>query len=141
MDDPTNATYVSSYVAKDGEVLVSACDPSILTVRPIGSPGTTGGRYPPRVGDLPEGFRLEYDLGEGGGRLEVNVSVRTVVAGDGEYYMRWTGDMVGEVIESESRRPQDVGGGGPKKEMGERSERSSSSLVGVAVLEQFVMME
>ncbi|KAJ5969214.1 hypothetical protein N7501_005462 [Penicillium viridicatum] len=144
IDDPTNATYVSSYVAKDGEVLVSACDPSILTVRPIGSPGTTGGRYPPRVGDLPEGFRLEYDLGEGSGQLKVNVSVRTVVAGNGKDYMRWTGDMVGEVIESGSRRPQETGGGGDggtKKEMRERSEQSSSSLVGVAVLEQFVMVE
>ncbi|CAI7645726.1 unnamed protein product [Penicillium discolor] len=141
IDDPTNATYVSSYVAKDGEVLVSACDPSILTVRPIGSPGTTGGRYPPRVGDLPEGFRLEYDLGEGSGQLKVNVSVRTVVAGNGKDYTRWTGDIVGEVIESESQRPQETGGDGPKKEMGERSEQSFSSLVGVAVLEQFVMVE
>ncbi|KAJ5705533.1 hypothetical protein N7536_001222 [Penicillium majusculum] len=141
IDDPTNATYVSSYIAKDGEVLVSACDLSILTVRPIGSPGTTGGRYPPRVGDLPEGFRLEYDLGEGSGQLKVNVSVRTVVAGNGKDYMRWTGDMVGEVIESESRRPQETGGDGPKKGMREHSEQSSSSLVGVAVLEQFVMVE
>lgn len=132
---------MSSYVAKDGEVLVSACDPSILTVRPIGSPGTTGGRYPPRMGDLPEGFRLEYDLGEGRGQLKVNVSVRTVVAGNGKDYMRWTGDMVGEVIESESRRPQETGGDGPKKEMRERAEQSSSSLVCVAVLEQFVMVE
>ncbi|KAJ5365554.1 Hydroxyneurosporene synthase [Penicillium concentricum] len=137
MNDTTNATYVSSYVAKDGELLVSACDPSLLTVRPVGRPGTTGGRYPPYARDIPEGFRLEYDLGEGNGWLNVNVSVRTVVAGDEEYYMRWTGDMVGEVVESERAGK---GGGGSKGEMGERDVHSSS-LVGVAVLEQFVLLE
>ncbi|KAJ5456530.1 hypothetical protein N7530_011804 [Penicillium desertorum] len=133
IDDPTNATYVSSYVAKDGELLISACDPSILTVRPIGSPGTTGGRYPPRMGDIPDGFRLEYDLGEANGQLKVNVSVRTLVAGNGNDYMRWTGDIVGEVIESESQRTEAAGGGGPGRE--------NSPLVGVAVLEQFIMVE
>ncbi|KAJ5492502.1 Hydroxyneurosporene synthase [Penicillium expansum] len=145
IDDPSNTTYVSSYVAKDGELLISACDPSILTVRPIGSPGTTGGRYPPRMGDIPEGFRLEYDLRETNGRLKVNISVRTVVAESGKNYMRWTGDMVGEVIESESQQSQEDGGGGSgsKREMREHDAQSSSSssLVGVAVLEQFVMVE
>ncbi|KAJ6124497.1 hypothetical protein N7471_011814 [Penicillium samsonianum] len=142
IDDPTNAAYVSSYVAKDGELLISACDPDILTVRPIGSPRTTGGRYPPRMGDLPEGFRLEYDLGESNGQLKVNVSVRTVVAGNGKDYMRWTGDMVGKVIESESQRLQEAGSGS-KRQKRERDVQSSSSssFVGVAVLEQFVMVE
>ncbi|CAI7649500.1 unnamed protein product [Penicillium glandicola] len=142
IDDPTNTTYVSSYVAKDGELLVSACDPSILTVSPIGSPGTTGGRYPPRAGDIPEGFRLEYDLGEENGQLIVNVSVRTVVAGDGKYYMRWTGHMVGEVFESGSQQAREAGGG-PKRDLGECGGQlsSASSLVGVAVLEQFVLLE
>ena len=106
---------MSSYIAKDEELLISACDPSSLTVRPFGSPETTGGRYPPRMGDVPEGFRLEYDLGEAKGQLKINVSVRTVVAGNGKDYMRWTGDMVGEIIESESQRPQGACGGGPKE--------------------------
>ncbi|CAG8890342.1 unnamed protein product [Penicillium egyptiacum] len=132
INDPTNAAYVSSYIAKDGELLVSACEPSILTVRPIGSPGTTGGRYPPRMGDIPDGFRLEYDLGEDNGQLKVNVSVRTSVAGNGNDYMRWTGDMVGELIESESQRLQKAGCS---------LKREDSPLVGVAVLEQFVMVE
>ncbi|KAJ5207534.1 Hydroxyneurosporene synthase [Penicillium cf. griseofulvum] len=133
INDTTNTTYVSSYVAKDGEMLVSACDPSVLTVRPVGR-GTTG-RYPPRARDIPEGFIMEFDLGEAG-QLNVNVSARTVVAGDEEYYMRWTGDMVGEV-ESEG------GGGGPKEETGgpDVHSSSSSSLAGVAVLEQFVLLE
>ncbi|KAJ5283089.1 hypothetical protein N7497_001745 [Penicillium chrysogenum] len=134
IDDPSNATYVSSYVARDGELLISACDPSILTVRPVGSPGTTGGRYPPRMSDIPDGFRLEYDLGEANGQLKVNVSVRTLVAGNGNDYMRWTGDIVGEVIESESQRTEEAGGGGGPG-------RENSPLVGVAVLEQFVMVE
>jgi hypothetical protein len=125
---------VSSYVARDGELLISACDPSILTVRPVGSPGTTGGRYPPRMSDIPDGFRLEYDLGEANGQLKVNVSVRTLVAGNGNDYMRWTGDIVGEVIESESQRTEEAGGGGGPG-------RENSPLVGVAVLEQFVMVE
>lgn len=99
------------------------------------------------MGDIPEGFRLEYDLGETNGRLKVNISVRTVVAESGKNYMRWTGDMVGEVIESESQQSQEDGGGGggsgSKREMREHDAQSSSSssLVGVAVLEQFVMVE
>ena len=124
---------MSSYVAKDGELLISACDPFILTVRPVGSPGTTGGRYPPRMGDIPDGFRLEYDLGEANGQLKVNVSVRTLVAGNGNDYMRWTGDIAGEILESESQRTQEAVGGGPT--------RVNSPLVGVALLEQFVMVE
>lgn len=134
LDDPTDTTYVSSYVAKDGELLVSACNSSLLTVRPVGKSGTTGGRYPPRVGDMPEGFRLEYDLGETHGHLRVDVSMTTVVAGDGESYMRWTGNMVGEV---ENVSPE-------IEEMSEKREghpSSEPSLVGVAVLEQFVMVE
>ncbi|KAJ5965015.1 uncharacterized protein N7479_004891 [Penicillium vulpinum] len=134
VNDPNNSTYVSSYVAKDGKLLVSACESSILTVRPIGTPGTTGGRYPPREGDIPIGFRLEYDLGEEHGRLNVNVSMRTVVAGDRENYMRWTGDMVGELIGSERRTHE--AGSDPKG-----GETQSSSPVGVAVLEQFVLLE
>jgi hypothetical protein len=134
LSDPTNTTYVSSYVAKDGELLVSACNSSVLTVRPIGSPDTTGGRYPPRVGDVPKGFRLEYDLGEGNGQLNVNVSIRMLITGDGEYYMRWTGDLVGEVIGLEHEQP-------PGSCAGPKTTKTPSDLIGVAVLEQFLMVE
>jgi len=143
LNDPTNTTYVSSYVAKYGQVLVSACKSDLLTVRPIGSPGTTGGRYPPRLGDIPEGFQLEYDLGKANGQLRVKVSMRTVVAGDGEYYMRWTGDMVGEVIKSESVGSEEACPASPRNDTKNRDDTksSSSSLTGVAVLEQFVLIE
>ncbi|CAG7927319.1 unnamed protein product [Penicillium olsonii] len=134
LNDTTNSTYVSSYVAKDGNVLVSACDASLLTVRPVGSPGTTGGRYPPMAGDIPEGFHLDFDLGEEG-RLLVNVSMRAVVAGDGEYYVRWTGDLAGEVSRSESTSR------GPCLPSSESEEGREDALIGIAVFEQFVVLE
>ncbi|KAJ5409116.1 Hydroxyneurosporene synthase [Penicillium cosmopolitanum] len=128
INDLTNTTYVSSYVARDGEILVDACDVSLLTVRPTGSPNTTGSRYPPYVGDIPDGFKLDFVLEENK-RLRVNVSTESKVAGDGEYYMRWTGSITGEMVE----------------EMGMDSSSKSlvreSSLTGVAVFEQFHMLE
>ncbi|CAG7944483.1 unnamed protein product [Penicillium salamii] len=136
LNDTTNSTYVSSYVAKDGNVLVSACDEKLLTVRPIGAPGTTGGRYPPKVGDVPEGFHLDYDLGEEIGHLKVNVSTRALVAGDGEYYGRWTGELVGEVV-----KPGNDTRGACSSDSGNGSDAEEISLVGVAVFEQFVVVE
>jgi len=52
------------------------------------------------------------------------VSTRAKIAGDGEYYMRWTGNMTGEVVEM---NPSPV--------------IQESSLTGVAVFEQFQMQE
>lgn len=124
LDDPTNTTYVSSYVAKDGKPLVSACNSTILSVRPVGRPGTTGGRYPPHVGDVPDGFRLQFDLGLT--ELRVNVSAGTVVAGDAQYYMRWTGDITGEIVQDKS--PDACGC------------LQDSPLTGVAVFEQFALV-
>lgn len=116
-------TYASSYVARDGETLVSACNTSLLTVRPTGSPKTTNARYPPYVGDIPDGFQLEFDLGEGDGWLRANVSIQSLVAGDGEYYMRWTGNITGEVVGKDPCLVRE------------------SSLTGVAVFEQFLLLE
>lgn len=134
LNDSTNSTYVSSYVAKDGNLLVSACNPNLLTVRPVG-PGTSG-RYPPRVGDVPQGFHLEYDLGEANGYLSVNVSTRMAVAGDGEYYLRWTGDMVGEVINPGDQQVE-AHDCSPDKQ----NSTTGASLVGVAAFEQFLVLE
>lgn len=57
-------------------------------------------------------------------RLRVNVSMESKVARDGEYYMRWTGSITGEMVEVE---------------MGMDSSSKSlvreSSLTGVAVFE------
>lgn len=129
LDDPTNTTYVSSYVAKDGDVLVSACDSSMLTVRPVGKVNTTGGQYPPRAGDIPDGFDLEFDLGDSSW-LKVRVEVGTVVAGDGRHYMRWTGNMTGEVVQ----KPHDACSA-------TKVRTGDSALTGVAVFEQFALLE
>lgn len=133
LNDPTNTTYVSSYVAKDGVPIVSACNSTILSVRPIGQPGTTSGRYPPHTGDVPDGFQLQFDLGPGNGWLMANVSVGTVIAGDGEYYNRWTGNMTGEIVQSKSRRSE--------RSCAVRSTAATQdTLTGMAIFEQFAMM-
>ncbi|KAJ6113236.1 hypothetical protein N7523_006553 [Penicillium sp. IBT 18751x] len=132
LDDPSNTTYVSSYVAKDGDVLVSACTSSTVTVRPFGSFNTTGSRYPPRAGDIPNGFLLEFDLGNSNNWLKVNVSIDTLVAGDGQYYMRWTGRLSGEVVQGQSEDRQDACS---------TAQSSETGLSGVAVFEQFALLE
>ncbi|KAJ5560458.1 hypothetical protein N7513_002857 [Penicillium frequentans] len=118
-----NNTYTSSYVARDEQVLVSSCDTTFLTVRPVSGNVThnpTGGRYPPQAGDIPDGFTVEAHLGEEGW-LKVNVSIATLVTGDGEYYMRWSGELVGSVVDAEGT-VADAGSG-------------------VAVFEQFALVE
>lgn len=136
LNDTTNSTYVSTYVAKDGKVLVSACDSKLLTVRPIGDFGTTGTRYLPKAGDIPVGFHLDFDLGEAEGHLRVNVSTRTAVAGDGEYYVRWTGDLVGEVVNSGGDQAQE-----PCTGFASSPSSENTPLTGVAVFEQFAVAE
>lgn len=129
----SNETYVSSYVAKNGKVITSTCNTTQLTVRPIesfsknntgngngnGNTTTTAttttieGRYPPKAGDYPEGFRLEFALGdEEEGKLNVNVIRRAVVVSDGMFYMRWTGDMEGELVRPGLDGKSDFGGVG-----------------------------
>lgn len=137
LNDPSSTSAVSSYVAKDGQVLVSGCASSGLTVCPYGndSAGSTGSRYPPHVGDVPAGFRLEFDLGSDEW-LVVNVTAGEVVAGDGQYYMRWTGGLAGEVVQRQTGMPEACGSSGPVAvpEMG------SASLTGVRVFEQFALV-
>lgn len=127
LNDPSNTTYVSGFVAREGKTLVSGCDESVLTLSPVGGPA----RYPPHAGDIPEGFRLEFDIGEGQ-RLRVNVSVQTFVGGDQKYYLRWTGNMTGDVVEVKK------GGDGGS---GENLVVKEDGLEGVAVFEQFAMLE
>lgn len=118
-----NNTYTSSYVARDDQVLVSSCDTTLLTVRPVNfnmTSNPTGGRYPPQAGDIPDGFSIEANLG-GEGWLKVNVSIVTLVTGDEEYYMRWSGELMGSVVDPE----------------GVVTEAGS----GVAVFEQFTLVE
>lgn len=53
--------------------------------------------------------------------MKVNVSIATLVTGDGEYYMRWSGELVGSVVDAEGT-VADAGSG-------------------VAVFEQFALVE
>lgn len=80
----------------------------------------TSARYPPQAGDVPDGFRIEFDLGEGRW-LRANVSGMRI-AGDGRYYFRWAGNMRGVV---------GVGDG----------EEVEVGLTGSAIFEQFVLVE
>lgn len=138
LDDPTNTTYVSSYVARDGEMLVSTCNASALTVRPFGGAGTTADRYPPSVGNVPNGFHLEFDLGGSNGWLRVNVSAEEVVAGDGQYYVRWTGNLTGEVVQMQSESWEACGA----TEFVEMKLDTIETLpTGVAIFEQFALVE
>ncbi|KAJ5945955.1 Hydroxyneurosporene synthase [Penicillium verhagenii] len=117
-----NTTYTSSYVALDDKVIVSSCDAALLTVRPVSSNSTTnptGAQYPPRMGDVPDGFTVEAELADGA-LLKVNVSIAALVSGDDETYTRWSGDLVGSVVSSAG--VQSVGSG-------------------VAVFEQFTLVE
>ena len=60
IDDSVNITYVSRYIARgEGEgILVSSSNFALLTVRLASRAETTGGRYPPQAGDIPDGFQL-----------------------------------------------------------------------------------
>ncbi|KAJ5638173.1 hypothetical protein N7490_008052 [Penicillium lividum] len=121
-----NETYTSSYVARNDQVLVSSCENMLLTVRPAGygesnsNSNSGAARYPPRAGDIPDGFTVEAYL-EAGAWLKVNVSIVALVTGDGEYYMRWSGGLVGSLVDS----------GGRVVDAGK----------GVAVFEQFALEE
>ncbi|KAJ5772475.1 Hydroxyneurosporene synthase [Penicillium odoratum] len=101
-----NQNYTSSYVAQNDQVLVSSCEDMFLTVRPAGhgvsNSNSTAARYPPRAGDIPDGFTVQAYLGEGVW-LKVSVSIVVLVTGDWEYYMRWSGGLVGSLVDSEGR--------------------------------------
>ncbi|KAJ6020409.1 Hydroxyneurosporene synthase [Penicillium herquei] len=97
----SNATLGSTYVSKDGIVLVSTCDTTKTTVRPTGKGNAA--HYPPIAGDTPNGFTVEIELAEDEW-LRVNVSIVNEVAGDGEYYVRWTGNLTGSVEDKDGVR-------------------------------------
>lgn len=135
LDDSSETTYVSSYVARDGEVLVPSCNSSIITVHPIGN-SATGARYPPQAGDVPDAFHLEFDLGNEGW-LKANVS-GTRIAGDGKYYFRWAGTMTGEVSQSGADQNLDKNATGG---LAKTVRAAESALTDSAIFEQFVLAE
>lgn len=99
---------------------MSSCTPSALEVRPIGAFNSTGGRYPPKAGDIPTGFQLVFDLGKENGLLRVNATAEALLVGDGRTYFRWSGTLTGQLI-------KDTGS-------------SQEDLSGVAVFEQFALL-
>ncbi|KAJ5734946.1 uncharacterized protein N7483_000071 [Penicillium malachiteum] len=103
----SNATLGSTYVSKDGTVLVSTCDTTKTIVRPTGN--ATAAHYPPVAGDTPDGFTVEIELAEDEW-LRVNVSIANEVVGDGEYHIRWTGNLVGSVEDKDGVRALEGGG-------------------------------
>ncbi|KAJ5110246.1 Hydroxyneurosporene synthase [Penicillium argentinense] len=124
LNDTTNTTYVSSYVARDGETLVSSCNASALSVRSIGRANTTGARYPPYAGNIPDGFQLDFDLYE--------------KRSPPKYYMRWSGNLTGEVVEGEDT-PSNLPCA--TKQLGADRLVQDSNLRGVTIFEQFVILE
>ena len=82
--------YVSSYAAKDGQVIAASC--SGIKVRPTGH----NDQYPPVVtSGNPQGFHIDLDLGAEG-TLEVDVETNIVLA-DAVLYSRWGGNVTGGV--------------------------------------------
>ncbi|KKK19522.1 hypothetical protein ARAM_003490 [Aspergillus rambellii] len=88
---PQGENYVSSYVAKDDEILVAQC--SGITTRPYGENAT----YPPTAGEgAPTGFQINITLPDGD--LHLKATGRYIVAGySGEPYTRWSGILSGIV--------------------------------------------
>lgn len=70
---------------------------------------------------MPEGFHIDFDLGEGdnGGVLSVNVTATAVIATDKKSYTRWAGTVSGRFVG-----------------VGETYEGE-----GVAIFEQFVLFD
>jgi hypothetical protein len=79
---------VSSYVSKDGKILVAKC--SGVKARPA-----DGSAYPPTPGEVPTKFRVEFDLEQG--PLVVDVTQSLVVENVETVYVRWIGQAVANV--------------------------------------------
>ncbi|KFY46509.1 hypothetical protein V495_02405 [Pseudogymnoascus sp. VKM F-4514 (FW-929)] len=83
--------YFSSYAAKDGKIIVAACGPGTIKVRPTGK----NSQYPPKItSGNPEGLHIDLDLGAEG-ILRVDVKADTVLA-DAFLYNRMSGLLTGD---------------------------------------------
>ncbi|KAJ9262392.1 hypothetical protein DTO212C5_7947 [Paecilomyces variotii] len=91
---PSHEHYVNSYVSLNGRILCASNSSDQFSVRTMGPDA----RYPPRKGDTPDGFSMEFDLGDAeGGRLSVNVTTKTVTAEVPTLYTRWIGSVEGKL--------------------------------------------
>ncbi|KAL5336031.1 hypothetical protein BJX70DRAFT_373667 [Aspergillus crustosus] len=89
---PERENFVSAYVTRDNEILVSQC--SGITVRPYGE----NDRYPPLISTgPPDGFVVNITLPEG--ELGFTAATKHVIAGGrgGLRYTRWSGTLEGVV--------------------------------------------
>ncbi|KAF5385702.1 hypothetical protein D9757_003548 [Collybiopsis confluens] len=84
--------YASGYVARDGQILGIACGTDKAKVRPIGN--TT---YPPHTeSNTPDGFQIEFDLGEDVGVFEATAKAEALaLQSQTGVYSRWTGGISG----------------------------------------------
>ena len=86
---PDGTELVSSYIARDGEVLASSCGD--MTVRPMGQDVV----FPPTPGSpMPSGFMIDAKV-QGEGTLRVNVTHRQIVSEDAGTSWRWIGEVSG----------------------------------------------
>ncbi|KAI0470591.1 hypothetical protein GGR56DRAFT_135789 [Xylariaceae sp. FL0804] len=95
--DLEGAEHVAVYVARDDEIVYAA--KSGVIVRPTGGDAT----YPPRRGDIPDGYRASIDMG-GAGVLEFNVTHTQPPTLTEDTHVNWRGVLSGYLITSEGRR-------------------------------------
>lgn len=82
---------VSSYIARDGQILSARCVADAVRVRPTGPEA----QYPPtQASGAPRGFRVDFKL-EDGRVFNVSVETRNLVADAAAVYSRWTGAVEG----------------------------------------------
>ncbi|KAL2869747.1 uncharacterized protein BJX67DRAFT_391755 [Aspergillus lucknowensis] len=85
--------YVSAYLSRDNEVIVSQC--SGISVRPYGENDT----YPPLISTgPPTGFDVKISLPEGG-IFAFSAATKHIIAGgeEGFPYTRWSGTLRGDI--------------------------------------------
>ncbi|KAJ6114510.1 hypothetical protein N7486_000288 [Penicillium sp. IBT 16267x] len=92
---PDGHEYISSYVARDNILIQASCTAGAVKVRPL------AGAYPPKLTDaVPEGYTIEYSLGELG-RFQFTTSADLALIDTLGYYRymgKISGGKVGEEI-------------------------------------------
>jgi len=88
----TETVYTSVYVSKSGNILLTSCDSSDITITPVGS------SFPPTQSETPTGFQLAINLGSSG-NLEVEITdLYDILIRNGEtVYFRWAGNVEGGI--------------------------------------------
>ncbi|KAH8884412.1 hypothetical protein GQ53DRAFT_752257 [Thozetella sp. PMI_491] len=87
--------YVSAYVARDGKILLGSCQKGAVKARPFGK----NSDFPPQpTSGVPEGLKVEFDLGKEG-KLVANITTKVVVIpSDNFIYGRYVGPITGGIV-------------------------------------------